>query len=437
MDAGDYALVDHSDGAIPGSVKLTICIAVRALPVHRLGGLEHHARDLAVALARRGHSVHIVTTPGCARAKFGPEDGAITVHVLPGVAPADYSIKFFLRIGKFLERICRENQVDVLCPVDMAGMFVYARYFSAAVVPIIHGTMTSEVPLDWRYRQRLSLGGKVRALWQYKSRLPLMSIFRWMINRSETILVDSEFTRRELLLSVQGKPGKAGDPKLWGETQALARLAEQIHVVPLGIDPERYPQPDKKDSNYNIGKPLRIGLLGRLQKIKGIEIAIRAAAELRARGIDFRMTIGGSGSFEGEAELLIRQLGLSKFVRLVGRVAPEDIGKFMAKQHVFLFPDLTQPAFGLVAVEAMHHGLPVVAARVGAVPEVVSEDVGWLYNAWNVSELVDLLARVAADPGEISEKSAAAREKSSLFTAAKMADRTERALHSILRKKTG
>src|SRR5690606_38731542 len=127
---------------------------------------------------------------------------------------------------------------DVICPIDLAGLFMDPADFPIPIVPIIHGTMTSEVPLDWRFSRNISKSAGLRAAWRYKSRIALNSSFKRMIGRMNHLVVDSEFTRRELMFEQPVKGTAAWDAGLQS-----AALSRNISVVPLGIDFSRYPDP--------------------------------------------------------------------------------------------------------------------------------------------------------------------------------------------------
>lgn len=398
---------------------MKICFVVRALPVHRLGGLEHHVRDLAFALNERGHEIFIVTTSGGRGDDLGVNGRGLSIYEIPGSKAGDYSLGFFRKAGRIVRRLHDERRFDFVVPIDFAGMFLGTDRFDVPVVPLIHGTMTSEVPLDRHHWRHLSVGDKARSLWRYKSRLFLRPFFRRMIKRAEALVVDSEYTMRELVW-------ETGD----------SAVVEKTFVVPLGLDFSRYPNLPGSAAGGGAGrddrKVFRIAMLGRLQRIKGVEIAIRVAEQLRLRGVDFELNIAGSGEFEEEARGLIQELDLTGNVWLRGRVDPNDMQEFLTSHDVFLFPDLTQPAFGLVAVEAMACGLPVVAARSGAIPEVVSAECGWLYDAWDVSGLAGLLHEISECREEVDLKREAALRRGRSFDAGKMGENMEKTLKMIL-----
>jgi D-inositol-3-phosphate glycosyltransferase len=382
---------------------------VRALPVHRLGGLELHTLDLASALARRGHEMTLVTSrhpQGLERSE--PAPGVEALH-LPSGAPGDYSVAFFRGMEPSVARLDADRHFDLVHAQEFAGLFLAPRPGRLACT--VHGTMFSETPLDRRHFARLGAREKLAALWRHKARVALHPFLRRMLGRADLLLCDSDYTRRE-----------------------IARIREyalgKLRVVPLGIDTSRY-APAPARPVRAVGDPLTVAMLGRVQRIKGAEVAVRAVLLARRRGEKVRLVVGGTGEDMPGFATLAQAVGDTEGVDFRGRIAPDAVSAFLADAGLFLFPDLTQPAFGLVAVEAMLHGLPVVAARSGAIPEVVAPEAGWLYDPWNTAELAALLGRLSRDPAAVAEKAACARQHAARFTADAMAEQTEAAYRTL------
>lgn len=382
-------------------------MVVRALPLHRLGGLEFHAQDLCDALARRGHEVTIVTSRHPEGLDSSTTPGGAEVHHLAAGKPGDYSLPFFREAGRRVAELDSARCFDIIHVQEYAGLFI--KPLPQRTVVTVHGTMFTEVPLDRRFFPHLSSAEKIRALWQYRARLALSPIFHRMLTRADRLICDSEFTRMEL--------GRFG-----------TTMSQKANVVPLGIDTARYSAVAVK---VHAEKSFTLLVLGRMQFIKGVMHALDAATLLHERQVNFRMVFGGRGSWEAALCSEIRVRGLEDCVEYAGPVAPEETSEFFARGDALLFPDLTQPAFGLVAVEAMLHGLPVIGARSGAIPEVVTEQSGWLYDPWNVAELAALIQRLANSRDEVLHKAKAARAQSGYYTADRMAAGVEAIYHSL------
>jgi glycosyltransferase involved in cell wall biosynthesis len=382
---------------------------VRALPFHRLGGLELHTVDLAAALTRRGHTVTLVTSShpqGDARSE--PTPGVEALH-LPSGPPGDYSAAFFRAMEPFVARLDGAQRFDLIHAQEFAGLFLAPRRGRFACT--IHGTMFSETQLDRRYFARLTGREKAAALWRNKARIALHPFFLRMIGRADLLVCDSAYTRREV-------------------ARIRPAAAAGLHMVPLGVDSARY-APAPAAAARTDALPLTVAMLGRVQRMKGAEAAVRAVLLARSRGAPVRLIVGGAGEDVTRLAVVAQESGDASGVEFRGRIAPGGVSPFFCEADLFLFPDLTQPAFGLVAVEAMLHGLPVVGARSGAIPEVVPEEAGWLYDPWNTAELAALLCRLAGDRAAVAAKAPRARGHAAHFTADLMAERTETAYLSL------
>jgi glycosyltransferase involved in cell wall biosynthesis len=157
----------------------------------------------------------------------------------------------------------------------------------------------------------------------------------------------------------------ARSAKLAALSEAQRRAAPQlpwVGVVPNGIDVDEYPYRGEKDDF--------VLFLGRMNRHKGVHLAIRAAREAGRR-----LVIAGSWTIPEEQayfEAEVRpQLGPD--VEWVGSIAGEIRTELLASAACLLFPVMWQEPFGLVMIEAMACGTPVVALRQGSVPEVVAD----------------------------------------------------------------
>lgn len=146
----------------------------------------------------------------------------------------------------------------------------------------------------------------------------------------------------------------------------------------------------------NTSHPPRIGALSRLHPLKGLDTFIEACAQLRDRHIPFEAIIGGEGRDIGRLTELTRSFGLGKQVRFVGSIfsTPEffqDLDLFVSASR--------EEAFGITICEAMERGLPVIASRVGGIPEVVEdEQCGLLFQAGDATGMAEKMGRLLADP---------------------------------------
>lgn len=126
------------------------------------------------------------------------------------------------------------------------------------------------------------------------------------------------------------------------------------------------------------------GTIGRLAKVKGQTYLLKAFSETLQRLPHAKLVIIGDGGLSDELNKEVDQLGLSGKVLMAGHI--ESAYQLMSAFDVFVLPSIEE-GFGLVLLEAMVAKLPVIASKVGGVPDVVSESLGALVEPADVSGL--------------------------------------------------
>ena len=139
-------------------------------------------------------------------------------------------------------------------------------------------------------------------------------------------------------------------------------------------------------------KPPVIGALGRLHEIKGYDVLLRAAAKLRGMGVDFRLRLAGDGPEMGPLRHLSENLGLGDRVEFVGWVA--NPGDFLKTIDLFIVPSRYE-SFGLVVIEAMAAGVPVVTSDIEGPCEILKGGaLGTLFRSEDDADLARAMATV-------------------------------------------
>lgn len=159
-------------------------------------------------------------------------------------------------------------------------------------------------------------------------------------------------------------------------SQAARRMLElrwdyhgQVEVVPNALRPSL--QPDNAQPRaLALDAPVKLGVVARLQPIKGVALALHTVAELRRRGRDVRLDIAGDGPERARLEALSERLGLTQIVHFRGLVA--DMSTFYAGLDLLLHPALREP-FGQIVLEAGAYGVPALVSAVDGLVEVVAD----------------------------------------------------------------
>ncbi|MFA5029266.1 MAG: glycosyltransferase family 4 protein [Patescibacteria group bacterium] len=174
---------------------------------------------------------------------------------------------------------------------------------------------------------------------------------------------------------------------------------EKIQILPHFIDLKSYPAQPLPAEDYLL-------FFGRLDESKGVDLLIRALKEIP----DIKLKIAGGGPQEDELKALAAESGLAGRIQFVGRKTGTELTKLIARSLFTVFPSRVHETFGLSILESYGCFKPVVAARVGAVPEIVSEDTGLLFEPDNPTALKNAIMELAGDREKIKKLGLKARE---------------------------
>ncbi|MDO5051771.1 MAG: glycosyltransferase [Pseudoclavibacter sp.] len=146
---------------------------------------------------------------------------------------------------------------------------------------------------------------------------------------------------------------------------------------------------------------VRVGFLGRVSTGKGADVLARAVAELLGRGMDLELVVAGEVRFDDEsAQGPVREAfaALGERCRTLGWVEPAEL---LGQVELLVVPSTQDEPFGLVTLEAMSAGVPVVVSDAGAIPEVVGPGYPWVFRAGDAGDAAERIAEaVRALPAE-------------------------------------
>ncbi|ALV63888.1 Glycosyl transferase, group 1 [Thermococcus sp. 2319x1] len=161
----------------------------------------------------------------------------------------------------------------------------------------------------------------------------------------------------------------------------LQKFNDSVYYIPNGFDPERLRVMSKKEAReyFGLSQDGKILFsLGNLIERKGFQYLITAMVRIVRKRDDVFCFIGGSGPLKDKLQHQINSLGLRNHVKLLGFVPDEELAYWMNAADLFVLPSLSE-SFGVVQIEAMAVGTPVVATINGGSEEIItSEDYGLL-----------------------------------------------------------
>jgi D-inositol-3-phosphate glycosyltransferase len=272
-------------------------------------------------------------------------------------------------------------------------------------------------------------GAKAKARWG----VPLGASFHTL---GEVKNLASESGRPEPLVRVAGeRDAVAAADLILAPTEEEARNLialygadrRRIRVVPPGVDPGWFAPRPREASRRALGieGPLAL-FVGRLQPLKGPDVAIRAVAEARRAAPDVagRLTLAVVGGPSGPDGLnyvdglhrLVRDLGVAASVRFFGPMRHEDLPQIYSGADFLVAPSRSE-SFGLAALEAQSCGVPVVAAAVGGLRSVIRHQrSGFLLGNHDPAAYAEAMIRILRDPATAARLSGEARRRALSFT---------------------
>ena len=216
---------------------------------------------------------------------------------------------------------------------------------------------------------------------------------------------------------------------------------QRVCVVPPGVDLGMFQPMDRAVARRKIGYGSGRLLLfvGRLERLKGVEVAIRSLGLLRdRRHDDVRLLILGEDSHEGDEsekarlKAIAAEVGVRDRVDFVGSVAHHELPYFYAAADVCVMPSYSE-SFGLVALEAQACGCPVVASGVSGLRSVVRDEVsGYLIDRHDPAAYAERIGRLLENSELAQQMGRRGRLLSQRFSWTRTADRLEQLLEQVV-----
>lgn len=338
-------------------------------PPRVVGGISPHVAGLARALARAGHEV-VVLTPAHPDA---PEDAVVEgVRVLraptelPWLPDDDLLARMASMNHHLVQLVARLGawRPDVVHAHDWLVAWAGDTLRALWGVPLVATMHATE-----RGRQ----GGHLPA----GQPSGINAVEWWLTYQSRQVICCSGFMVDEVTGAFALPPGK-------------------VHLVPNGVDADDWAPPVPAPPRGDDG-PLVV-TWGRVQYEKGFQTVIEAVARLRADLPTVRVVVAGRGGYLDELRHLARVHGVDDRVRFAGFVSDAELRDLLHRANAAVIPSLYEP-FGIVALEALAAGAPLVAAASGGLVEVLDgTGAALLYPAGDAAALADRLRRALTDP---------------------------------------
>ena len=141
---------------------------------------------------------------------------------------------------------------------------------------------------------------------------------------------------------------------------------------------------ETRHNEINKGDCIRITYIGRLEKIKGIDLLIEAVKQLIENKYNVKVWLIGDGTYRLELENMVIKYQLDDYISFLG--TQRNIGHYMERTDIFVYPSICEEVFGISIVEAMAYGVPCVSNRVGGIPEIIKNGYNGYLSCENKAE---------------------------------------------------
>jgi len=243
---------------------------------------------------------------------------------------------------------------------------------------------------------------------------------KWMITTAD-LPCETGFGPRCLVSNCRGRPeGWASLPyndlrwlKIGGHRRMLSAwvdlfispsehlaswLASNMDVNDLVTVPNFTAAPEQPPGPP-LGAPPSILFAGRLSREKGVHVLLEAMPTVLREHSDALLTVAGDGPRRRDLEQMARSLGLEDRVRFLGRCSGDRLQDLYGETNLVVLPSLWMENCPVAVLEAMAHGRPVVATRIGGLPELVQDRVsGALFERGNAADLAAKILALFSDP---------------------------------------
>jgi glycosyltransferase involved in cell wall biosynthesis len=187
---------------------------------------------------------------------------------------------------------------------------------------------------------------------------------------------------------------------------------KKVHLVPIGADPDRFPIDKRAElrAEYKMSQDVRVVLFcGRCSRQKGVGDLIKMLPTIRDRGAEL-VVISDGGGMRDDLKRAIKRTDMEDSTRLLWNLDPADVAKWFTIADLLVLPSQSEGR-PTVIYEAMASETPVIAYRVGGIPEQVADGrTGILIPAFNYERFERELDRVLSEPEELDRIGPEARK---------------------------
>ena len=369
----------------------------------RWGGMGSTVFHLSSALASRGHSVTIITRNGAGN--NSPSVSGVEIISVGWLRiPMEFTRSYGRSALRALKKLNKSNPVDVVhlhCPMISWSrrQFLDCKKNVAPIVSSLHGSWLGEKDGLLTAKEQ-----KETAVWANPNDLAiLLTSGRYARFENEALLgsdvcvANSEATKNDFI-------SRYSPPKDW-----------DCEVIYWGVDTQMF----TPIVNFNKDLRSRFGCseddilllaVGRLAARKGYGSLLKAFAQVKSNFPNSRLVIVGRGHLRKRLLNQAKNLGISSSVYIESGMSFEELAELFRNADLTVYPSYYEGQ-GLIPLESMSSGTPVVTVNHGPLPEMVDSEVGALFEMGNINSMSETILKEISDKKSLKEKGDAGRKR--------------------------
>jgi N-acetyl-alpha-D-glucosaminyl L-malate synthase BshA len=346
---------------------MKIVILTSMFPPSHIGGAEIAAQNVAGSLVAKGHNVSVVTSYSKGLPKHYNENGfSVNRIYYPKIRYLGMAI-FWIRCLLIIRRI---NPDIVHCQTTHMGMpgFIYKKIYKKPYVVWCQGF---DVYFPWRFKKIIS---------------------RMIFGDADAVIGLTEDMKKEMQKNCN----------------------KDVFIIPEGISLKKFEGFSKTffRKKFGIkGSEKVIIFVGSLKPVKGVKYLVDAFKIVIKKNPRAKLFLIGDGPEKQDLKNIIKKNSLEKKVNFIGKIANQKVSEYLTVADIFVLPSLSE-GFGIVNLEAMACGLPIIATRVGGVPEIVKDgENGFLVEPKNAEQIAEKILYLLSNDEDIKCISTKNKEK--------------------------
>ena len=323
-----------------------------------IGGAERVLFEQSVRLSQRGHNVHILTRRLPEHVNDCENINGVTEwrYDCNPNNPASFILTTWLNAKRLFEFLHLEYQFDCInFHQPFSALGINLSEMSSALPKIYTCHSLSFEEFLSRNVKRFSF---LYTAFNYFQLLARKKIEKNGLCQSNEIVTLSKFTQKKLT-----------------DTYNIAKT--KIQIIPGGVDLERFhPANDKTEIRAKLNIPQNNIVLFTVRNLvgrMGLENLIIAFHELGKEAADIQLVIGGKGPIKDELVALTGSFGIEQKVHFTGFISEDQLPLYYQMADLFVLPTKELEGFGLVTLEAMASGLPVIGTPIGGTKEILGK----------------------------------------------------------------